>query len=183
MTPPERKKKKHKGKGKGKDKLRERHPKQRAGLSEVWNTDGGWDMGGDLTPARATSLPVVPPLLVRSLAMLWHCKGLASTRLLACALDFGCSGDIGVPGRTRHQRFWERRGGPGGQERKRGREDLIWGRCWMSCCYLPSQLHACLHCLALPHLALPCHAFLVFSLFSLVLLFFFINSPGGRMEG
>lgn len=31
----------------------------------------------------------------------------------------------------------------------------------MSCCYLPSQLHACLLCLALPCLAMPC-LFLLF---------------------
>lgn len=45
----------------------------------------------------------------------------------------------------------------------------------MLCCYLPSQLHACLLCLALPCPALPCFSFSYLSLF-------FINSPGGRME-
>lgn len=43
----------------------------------------------------------------------------------------------------------------------------------MSCCYLPSQLHACLLCLALP-----CPAFFLFFFFFSPS-FFFINSPGG----
>lgn len=66
--------------------------------------------------------------------------------------------------------------GSRGWERKPGREDLTFGSCWMSCCYLPSQLHACLPCLALP-----CHATLFFSL--LLISFSLLHQFPWRTDG
>lgn len=129
------------------------------------------------TVARATLPPDAPPLLVPVLAMFWALRE-TSVDMLACLL-------LRVILDARRQRlpavainYFGKGVGSRGWERKPGREDLTFGSCWMSCCYLPSQLHACLPCLALPCLAMPCFSFLFF----LLLFLFFINSPGGRME-
>lgn len=139
----------------------------------LWRTDGGWDMGAELAlRERQAALLFLPPLLP-SLAVFAALRG--------TSIDIAClrvrvildAWDTLVPAGTRHQRLLGKEWGPGiGKRAKAGRSGLL-ELLDVVCCYLPSQLHACLLCLTLP-----CLVFL-FSFY----LFFFIDAPGGRMEG
>lgn len=119
--------------------------------------------------------PVVPPAFA---AKSRYVCGIAGDEhrhcLLACARDFGCLGDVGTS-RDSPSATFGKRVGPG--ERKGSEGGKVWLAGVVGCRVLLLALAiACLF--TLPYLAMPCFSFLFFPY-----LFFFIDAPGGRMEG
>lgn len=162
-APRHQRKKKDQVKGKMERQIERRASKTASRPAILWSTDGGWDR------------PVVPPAFA---AKSRYVCGIAGNEyrhcLLACARDFGCLGDIGTS-RDSPSATFGKRVGPG--DRKESEGEKVWFAVVVGCRVLLLALAtACLF--TLPYLAMPCYA-LLFSFY----LFFFIDAPGGRMEG
>lgn len=173
---------KHKGK---RERQIERKTSKTASRPDVvWDTDCGRDKGSGPSSSESDVAPSCHPLLVLGFRPVFALRKTISDMLAClCVHDFGCLGRDWIPSRTRPRRLREMWLGDLGMGKKVRAErpdfeelsDVVLFTC------PPSQLYACLLCLALPCLALPypamvCSALFLFSLF-------FINSPGGRMEG